>query len=329
MDQTVDLFIGQMPYQVTRNSQTLSVTFLDENYMDELGYKVLSGVAGTNLLCGTKSRFNGRMKLTYNISDYVPLDSLYDSLTREQVFEVIGGLLDALEQIYDIGFLLYENISFQPRDILLKADSCRVYLLYMPVRKEQPIWGRPDCDRMFCGCMRSILSRIPVAKSMTRLSEALASPCTLAQLRELLLQEISDPLPEPLPEPAPKPPEPEPEPGPRWGSIFGRFKKVQKPEIWRLAGVDTPEPLELTLSGASFVVGRSAQKAQGVVGFNPTIGRAHCRFLLREGKWYLEDLKSTNGTYLNGDRLEPGREYAVGAGDRIKLSSTEFRLLKG
>lgn len=336
MEQTINLADEERPYQIVRNVQTLSVTFSDEQYMDELGYRVLSGISGTNLLCGTKSLFNGKSKLTYNISEYTPLSNLCDNLTREQVFEIIGGLLDTLEQIYDIGFLLYDNVSFRAKDILLKNGTCQVRLLYIPIQMEQTVLSRLEYDRIFCGCVQGVLSSIPAAKTMTRFFEALSSPRTLAQLRELLHQEISNPSPEPEPDPKSEPeqesdPEPESFGGRRWfGGFFGkrREKPKEEPEVWRLVGISTPGPFELELTGESFVVGRSVRRAQGVVSFSPTIGREHCRFFLRDGKWYLEDLNSVNGTFLNGERLEPGKEYAVNPEDRVRLSSTEFRLQK-
>jgi len=33
-----------------------------------------------------------------------------------------------------------------------------------------------------------------------------------------------------------------------------------------------------------------------------TVSRQHARLTLRDGKWYVEDLKSRNGTFLNGAR---------------------------
>lgn len=44
----------------------------------------------------------------------------------------------------------------------------------------------------------------------------------------------------------------------------------------------------------------------------------HARLLPRDGHWYLEDLDSRNGTFLNGqrvdqpERLEPGMEIRIG-----------------
>jgi hypothetical protein len=49
----------------------------------------------------------------------------------------------------------------------------------------------------------------------------------------------------------------------------------------------------------------------------------HARIYERDGYAYVEDLGSTNGTYLNGRRLD-GAE-ALDADDTIRVGNTEFR----
>jgi diguanylate cyclase (GGDEF)-like protein len=49
------------------------------------------------------------------------------------------------------------------------------------------------------------------------------------------------------------------------------------------------------------------------------ISRKHCRVLADEGKFFVEDLKSTNGTLLNGERIDGRR--VLNAGDRIYLGA--------
>jgi diguanylate cyclase (GGDEF)-like protein len=50
------------------------------------------------------------------------------------------------------------------------------------------------------------------------------------------------------------------------------------------------------------------------------ISRRHCRVLEKESHYYLEDLKSTNGTLLNGDRVH-GEPFQLSPGDRIYLGA--------
>lgn len=56
------------------------------------------------------------------------------------------------------------------------------------------------------------------------------------------------------------------------------------------------------------------------------ISQYHARFALRDGACFVEDLGSTNGTYLNGTRLtQPMR---VEKGDRVSLGKTVLELRK-
>jgi hypothetical protein len=50
----------------------------------------------------------------------------------------------------------------------------------------------------------------------------------------------------------------------------------------------------------------------------------HARLFIREGDWFVEDLGSTNGTFLNQQRVtEP---VAVGTGDRVRIGRTILEL---
>ena len=51
------------------------------------------------------------------------------------------------------------------------------------------------------------------------------------------------------------------------------------------------------------------------------VSRRHC-LLKRDGRFLIAiDLDSTNGTYLNSDRLEPNRAVIVSSGDRLILGT--------
>jgi pSer/pThr/pTyr-binding forkhead associated (FHA) protein len=54
------------------------------------------------------------------------------------------------------------------------------------------------------------------------------------------------------------------------------------------------------------------------------VSQQHARFFDRDGAWYVEDLGSTNGTYLNDERLTQPAE--VHAGDVVRLGKTVLEL---
>ncbi|WP_422927207.1 FHA domain-containing protein [Singulisphaera sp. PoT] len=70
----------------------------------------------------------------------------------------------------------------------------------------------------------------------------------------------------------------------------------------------------------SWVIG-GASDCDHVVRLETVSGR-HCRLTIDETGAYLEDLRSTNGTYVNGSRLVPGSRMPIRRGDSITLGQT-------
>jgi pSer/pThr/pTyr-binding forkhead associated (FHA) protein len=52
-----------------------------------------------------------------------------------------------------------------------------------------------------------------------------------------------------------------------------------------------------------------------------TVSREHAGITFRDGRWYLEDRGSYNGTFLNGTRLQPGVPLPLRHADRIGIGS--------
>ena len=51
------------------------------------------------------------------------------------------------------------------------------------------------------------------------------------------------------------------------------------------------------------------------------VSREHAAVASRDGRWYLEDRGSFNGTYLNGTRLVPGTPLPLRHADRIGIGT--------
>jgi pSer/pThr/pTyr-binding forkhead associated (FHA) protein len=49
------------------------------------------------------------------------------------------------------------------------------------------------------------------------------------------------------------------------------------------------------------------------------VSRRHARLFYRDGQYFLEDLNSTNFTFLNRQRLQPGQPYPIKDGDEIRV----------
>ena len=93
------------------------------------------------------------------------------------------------------------------------------------------------------------------------------------------------------------------------------------PKAPKPAGSDPGYPLAASLEGRkSIVIGRGAEC--DVVIKDPKASRRHCQLTRAEAGFILEDLKSRNGTSVNGERIQS--PVTIKANQAFKVGDTVF-----
>lgn len=85
-----------------------------------------------------------------------------------------------------------------------------------------------------------------------------------------------------------------------------------------LRSVSSPVHQVLKLKAGEYSIGRDP--TCDIVVVDPYVSRFHAKILYRDGKWFIEDLGSKNGTYINGEdirgkgavELKEGIEIVIG-----------------
>lgn len=80
---------------------------------------------------------------------------------------------------------------------------------------------------------------------------------------------------------------------------------------------------EISIAKSKFLIGRGDDCS--LRPNSDTISRRHCVLITREGHLYVRDLKSRNGTLINGERIEDERRLKPG--DHLKVGKLEFEVL--
>ena len=73
----------------------------------------------------------------------------------------------------------------------------------------------------------------------------------------------------------------------------------------------------------SFIIGRLGSMADHIIQ-GSTIGKLHAEITFNEGLYYIRDLNSKNGTFVNGVKIPSNREYGIKDNDRIRFSNYEY-----
>lgn len=78
-----------------------------------------------------------------------------------------------------------------------------------------------------------------------------------------------------------------------------------------------------SLESAVLTIGKKKEEVDLVLQ-DASVSRIHARITKEEGKFYLEDLNSTNGTFRNGIRMQPYERKKLDEGDEIRFGKTIF-----
>jgi predicted component of type VI protein secretion system len=78
----------------------------------------------------------------------------------------------------------------------------------------------------------------------------------------------------------------------------------------------------LPISGPQFVIGRHKECQLRATG--TTVSQHHCALLIRDGRAFVRDFDSTNGTFVNKERVQGERELAPD--DLLQLGKLAFRI---
>src|SRR4051812_16215397 len=74
-----------------------------------------------------------------------------------------------------------------------------------------------------------------------------------------------------------------------------------------------------------FTIGRDVKN--NIVVDKDNVSRRHAKIVMRQGQFFVSDLGSTNGTYLNDEEVL--EEKPLRSGDLVKVGSTIFKFLSG
>lgn len=107
--------------------------------------------------------------------------------------------------------------------------------------------------------------------------------------------------------------------------LYKRYQKDTKEIV--LQRIRSNRNEKWKLSPTFFIVGKQKEEVQGFIADSKALSRKHFQLFYEKDQWWIMDLNSRNGTFLNKRKLVPNHAYAVFAGDKIVAADCEFCLI--
>lgn len=279
----------------------------------DIGFRVMKNQDGEMLLDCHKLKYNGATKLVYFTNDLESLSSFLERASADSIGLILNNLVKAVENVEGNGFLNILCIDNRLDRIYVERNTLAIKLIYLPLN----ILINGSAKGTFEGALRTQLRETlgkmqllehSAVQDMYKIleNETISLSEAVAKMKEVSFQgkkEFVEKLPV---------------------SEEEVCKKADKEKGYTLISINGQ--INIPINKAEFLIGKSAEKVDGVIAGNPAISRIHCKLMEQSEKLFIKDMNSANGTFVNGKRLSNEEYVAVDEGSRIKLANIEFMI---
>ena len=269
-------------------------------------YKVLQSQTGSRFIKCMKMLYNGKIELYYCINSYKPMSSILSNIDPERFITIAGNLLAGIIEVKNNGFLSCQNIDSSFDHIYVDMNTYKVSLVYLPLNKHE----YDDCSAFENALRISLVKLISGLPSLS--SPKITQFAADLQNGMMTLEDLCAAL------------------GGKRKS-FDTIPPVEKRPAahsysMRFVAMNAPERVEFIINKDEFTIGKK-ETNDGIITFNKMISRNHCKITNRNGQYAICDLKSANGTYVNGRKLPPEQISPIKNGDIVRLANSDFQVI--
>lgn len=259
-------------------------------------YKVLQSRSGGCFVKCMKMSYNGKIQLYYLTEAYRAFADMIPLLDAEGFWIFVTNLLSDIVDVKQNGFLSCRNIDISYEHLYVDPATYKVKLVYLPLKRRLFDEEAGFENEIRTGLVKLISDSASLSTPKTRRLASELSDGTLS-MEDLCRRVKGTPNIQP-----------------------------QNAGILWLITMNVPQRVEIPITKDNFTIGRKKEVVDGLVTINPKIGRKHCRIDKNGEQYTVTDLASTNGTFVNGRRLQPGQAQIIRSGDVLRLANTDFQL---
>ncbi len=314
-----------------RGASNIAYILNDNMDFSVTDYKVMQSHTNSGLLNCAKIMYNGKIKLVYLVEGNRPLSQVVTMLEVNELNAVIFNLLQRAMDIKANGFFRACNIELDFNKIFVDTTDYSVKFIYFPLNSNF-LTDKSDFENVFRIALINLFNSFPVfsAPQFQKLCSDLSNGAlSLSMIIKKLQNNMNgnffdrrvdeydtDSIPVnkygPQYVPPYTPPMPPTPPTPR----------VQPPMT--ITSINSPIQLSLSVAKGEYLIGKNPNMVDGAITYNPAISRVHCKITFLSGCYYVTDMGSANGTYVNDSLLSKDQPVQVRSGDSLKLANSSF-----
>ena len=278
-------------------------------------YKVMLSQKDSGFIRCMKMMFNGKTQLYYMTEGYKSLISMLGNIDADAFMTIAENLISDVLEVKNNGFLSCQNIDVSFERIYVDTNTYKVKLIYLPLNKKI-FEGYSDFENELRTSLVKLISGLHTLSSPKMMHFSADLSNGLLSIEDLYKKIKSNPqstgtIPT------------------RGVPVSGMGARVDnsRPQRLKIVGIDSPVKFEVLVNKNEFIIGKKPNSVDAVIDYNKAISRVHCKIENQNGQYFIVDLESMNGTFVNKKRLLPNVKQQLKNGDIISLASSSFNVV--
>lgn len=291
------------------SEQAVSYLLKDENSFSQTRMKAIESGQDPCIIQCVRVLYNGRTKLVYLTGAYRRLDQCLPDMDADRFRTLAAELIREVGNIRTNSILSCECVDLAEDRIFMDWGSGRIRLVCLPVKDSQPL---PEAE------FESVLRQLLLAwlgRLAPERQQALAPLAAKLGDGRVPLAAIADSMGR------------EESRDRDAGDDQGTWPAARAAagETLTLDSVGIVPPIVFEVDHVPFVIGRREGVVDGLVpGEYMRVGRRHCRIERAGDRYQVVDENSTNGTWVNDERLRPLVPETLAQGDVLRVANLSF-----
>lgn len=302
-------------FHTKQNINNVEYVLDNNDIFYDVGFRVMMNQRKNYLIPCHRLKYNGKIKLVYFTDEYISLNKIMGKIDADALKCNIVNLIKAIIEVDSNGFLNTSYIDSRLDYIFLEKDSLSIKMIYLPIN----ILEIEQNKNLVEHCVRNQLIN-KIQEVYNQGDEQIQKILLTLKDETISLTQIAL----------------------KYGNLHNGKRGVLKKTNITCNNTsadnnsyDTSTEMRLEQIGGNLVfhiskneylIGKNSSRVDGVIPNNNVISRIHCKIVHKDNKYYICDMESSNGTFINGKRIESGELVEIINEDKVKLANMDFNI---
>ena len=287
------------------NGKQLSFLFQESDPFFEMGYIILDQAKLLDGFPYKRTTQGEKEKMVFDTKSYKPIADVIKEIAENEIIDIIYAVIYMIKRVEENGFLKKSSIWCKYEHIFYDKKNKRVIMAVLPVTGEVNYADSIDWNTRFKEAVSMIAEPLNDKKYNTVIN-CIALLLSGQMTCEKAL-EIVDGL------------------GNGKSGLLVEKKEVKCQEL-NLIYSGREGTHKFIIKDKDFVIGRNSEGVDGNLQISKAVSREHCLITKLDCRYFVQDLGSSNHTFVNGVMIPRYELMEIKHNDVLGIADVDFRV---